>query len=157
MGRIVWGAAAWLCFMGFYLFLSGTVDAVELGAAIIAASLATALLLGIAGVSHRHFRFAIPAKAVLPPLVSLVPECLIVGRELIAVAVFGTTGQRGAFVRQAFRPGGSEATSVARRAVVVLGVSLAPRTFVIRGERQDSLLLHSLPSKTPSADLDWPA
>ena len=64
---------------------------------------------------------------------------------------------RGAFGHQPFEPGGPDAKSRTRRAATIIGVSLAPRTFVVRGEDSKELLLHCLPEKAPSPDQSWPA
>ena len=58
-----------------------------------------------------------------------------------------------------FHPGGDDPVSAARRALVVLGVSLSPNTFVVAVDRERGLLrIHQLvPSAQPSGeDKEWP-
>jgi hypothetical protein len=146
-----------LVLLGLYLFFAGEVSTVEVIAGIVAAAAATALGIGLVAVAKKHFRVAPPPRAILRPLAALLPETFAVGYQLIRVALRGAGGQQGGFIQQPFDPGGDDARSSGRRAAVVIGVSLAPRTFVIRGDRGESLLLHGWPEKRPSADKAWPA
>ena len=157
MGRIVWGLGVFGLLAGFYLFLAGSVDAVEITAMVICAGLATVLAAALEIVAKRTYIPLPPPKAIAKPLLALLPELLIVGRELIAAIVTGPTHQRGEFTQQPFEPGGAEPRAAARRALAIIGVSLAPRTFVVRGELTDHLLTHGLPPKPPSPDRAWPA
>ena len=157
MGRIVWGIAVFCLLAGLYLFLAGTVDTVELTAMLVCAATGTTLAIALEVVAKRNYLPLPPAKAIVRPILALLPELLVVGRELLAVAVAGATRQRGGFVQQPFEPGGDEPRAAARRAITIIGVSLAPRTFAIRGERTETLLTHGLPPKPPSADTAWPA
>ena len=157
MGRIVWGVAVFCCLAGLYLFLAGTVDAVEVTAMVVCAAAGTTLAIALEVVAKRNYEPLPPARAVTRPIVALLPELLVVGRELIAVAVTGATHMRGAFVQQPFEPGVDEPRAAARRALTIIGLSLAPRTFAIRGELTDKLLTHGLPPKPPSSDTVWPA
>ena len=151
-GTIVFALA-----FAFYLFLAGTIATIELIAAFACAAATTAIATGLATVALRRFRFLPPFKAVWRPIAALLPETVVVGRELVRVALHGADRQVGDFVRQPFVPGGDDPTEHGRRALTVLGVSLAPRTFVIRGERDDVLLLHAFPTRPPSPDANWPA
>ena len=151
------GAIVFAVAFGSYLFLAGTIDTAELVAAFVCASAATTMAAGLAFVAVRRFRFAPPTGAVWRPIAALLPETFIVGRELVRVALNGTDRQQGDFVRQPFEAAGTDPLSHGRRALVVLGISLAPRSFVLRGERDDILLLHALPAKPPSTDTAWPA
>ena len=153
-GRV---ALLFLVLLGLYLFFAGEVSTVEMIAGGVAAGAATGLAVALVVVAKKHFRLAAPAKAIFHPLAALLPEFFQVGKQLIIVALQGTSGQRGAFIPQPFEPGGDDPVSAARRAATVIGVSLAPGTFVIRGERDVSLLLHAWPEKPPSRDRAWPA
>lgn len=157
MGRFVWGVAVFATLAGLYLFLAGTVDAVELTAMAICAGAGTAMAIALEDVAKRNYLLMPPPKAILRPLLALLPELLLVGRELVAAIVVGPSRQRGEFTRQPFEPGGDDPRAAARRALTVIGVSLAPRTFVVRGELSDHLLTHGLPPKPPSPDRVWPA
>ncbi len=157
MGRIVWGVAVFVVLSGLYLFLAGTVDAVEIIAMVVCAAAGTALAVALETVAKRNYAPLPPPKAILRPFAALLPELLVVGRELVAVALHGAAAQRGTFVRQPFEPGADDTRSSGRRALTIIGISLAPRTFAIRGERTDTLLLHGLPPKPASRDTAWPA
>ena len=157
MGRIVWRIATAVGLFGLYLFLAGDVSLVEIVAGLICAGTGNGLALALDRVAKRHFGPPVRLRAVLRPLAALIPETLVVGRDLLVVALWGTEGQRGAFLLQPFDPGVDDRASATWRALSVLGVSLAPRTFVIRGERDTTLLLHGFPPKVPSPDAEWPA
>ena len=145
-----------LALAGLSLFFAGDVSTVEVIAALICGAAGTGFSVALNVVAKKHFSLSPPAKVVLKPFGALVPEYLVVGRALVAVAVSGAPRQRGAFVHQPFDFGGNDARSASRRALTVIGVSLAPRTFVIRGENGDALLLHGFPDKAPSPDTEWP-
>ena len=157
MGRVIWGIVVFALLAGLYLFLAGTVDAVELTAMAVCAGAGTALALALETVAKRNYAPLPPPKAVVRPLLALIPELFIVGRELAAAVAAGPNRHRGDFSRQPFVPGGADPRSAARRALTIIGVSLAPRTFVVRGELSDHLLTHGLPPKPVSADREWPA
>ena len=149
-------AIIWLAFAAFYLLLAGDVSPVELVAGVACASAATSLGIGLSHIAHRRFAGWPSPRAIFRPLAALIPETFVVGRQLVA-AIFVFRDQRGAYVRQPFAPGGDDAVSAGRRAAVVLGISLAPGSFVIRGDRTDTMILHALPEKSPSSDRVWPA
>ena len=157
MGRIVWGVGVFGFLAGFYLFLAGSIDAVEITAMVACAGLGTALAVALETVAKRNYLPLPPPKAIAKPLLALLPELLVVGSELVVAIATGPTRQRGAFSQQPFEPGDDAPRSAARRALTVIGVSLAPRTFVVRGELSDHLLTHGLPPKPPSSDHAWPA
>ena len=156
MQRLLWSVVAWAVLAGLYLVCAGTVDVVEGTFAVVCGGLAAALSYLMARTTKRDFVASIRPKAILHPLASILPDFLALGRQLITAIVEGSDRQRGAFVRQPFEPGGSDARSRTRRAATIIGVSLAPRTFVVRGEDSDELLLHSLPEKAASPDQAWP-
>lgn len=157
MGRIVGAVILFVVLLGLYLFFAGEISTVEVVAGVFCASCGTAMAVGLGVMAERRFAFGPPAKALLKPLGNLIPELLLVGRELVVVALGGAKGQRGDFVQQPFAPGRDDPRSLGRRALTIIGVSLAPRTFVVRGERTEALLLHALPAKAPSPDQEWPA
>ena len=150
-------ALLFLVLLGCYLFFAGEVSTVEVIAGIVTAAAATVLSVALVVVAKRHFRLAPPAKAILHPLATLFLEFYKVGKRLVTVALQGASGQQGGFVRQPFEPGGDDALSSGRRAAVIIGLSLAPASFVIRGERDEALLLHGWPEQPPSRDTAWPA
>lgn len=155
---VVYWAVVWAGLGGFYLFLAGDTSTVEIVAAVVCASIGTALAFDLTRVAHRHFGLAFSGRGLFRPLAAVVPETFAVGRELLAEG-FGTgRGNRGVFMRQPFDPGcDDDPPSATRRALVVLGVSFAPGGFVIRGDRDETMLIHALPAKPPSRDRKWPA
>ena len=155
--QIVGGALGWAAYAGLYLFFAGTIDTIEVTFAAVCATIALGLAYATRATARRRFGGILPPRAILRPVASLWPDLLVVGRELVKVSIAGSQRQRGDFVRQPFDSGGDEALSRTRRAAAIIGVSLAPRTFVVRGEDSDELLLHCLPAKAPSADHRWPA
>jgi len=157
MGRFVWAVAVFVLLAGLYLFLAGNVDAVEVTAMVVCAAAGTALAVALERVAKRNYSSLPPLKAVVRPFAALLPETFVVGRDLAGIAITGTRRQRGDFVQQPFNPGGDDSRSAARRALTVIGLSLAPRAFVVRGDRTDAVLLHELPPKPTSADTAWPA
>ena len=154
----MWASLTWLVLAGFYLSFAGDVGMVEIIAMVICCSLGTALAVGLSLVAREHFMLRPPPRAILRPLAALLPEFLAVGRALILVAVRGDRGNRGGWVHQPFDFGAAAPREAGRRAVTTIGVSLTPRTFVVRGERETgSLLLHGFPAKAASSDERWPA
>ena len=157
MGRIVWKVAVFLLLAGLYLFLAGTIDAVEVTAMLVCAAAGTTLAVAVERVAKRNYSPMPLLGAVIRPFMALLPELIVVARTLVAAAIGGATRQRGEFVQQPYDPGGSDPRSAGRRALTVIGLSLAPRAFVVRGDRTDAVLLHELPAKPTSADKAWPA
>ena len=158
MNRIAGAALTFIVAFGFYLFLAGKLDAVEVTAGLVCATAALVITMGMNHVAERHYAFRPPLRALLNPFAALVPEAVAVGRVLVAVIITGIERQRGDFMTQPFEAGdGHEAATRGRRALSVLGISLAPRTFVVRGEAGGSLLLHGLPAQPVSPNRRWPA
>lgn len=153
----VFGAlTVWLGLVGLYILLAGDLGMFELISAAVCATSGTALAVGLSRIAFRRFAGWPAPRAVWRPLLALAPETLAVGRQLIA-AIFTVKAQRGAYFLQPFEPGGDDPLSRARRAAVVVGVSLAPGSFVIRGDRTDTMILHALPPKErASPDPLWP-
>ena len=152
---MVQGAAVALALFALYLLFAGEVSAVEIGAGLVCAGAGTALAVGLDVVAVRRFGPAFRLGAVLRPLAALLVETFVVGRELVRAAAGGAA--RGALSVQPFDPGGDDPRSATRRALTLLGISLAPRSFAIRGERGDGLLLHNLPAKPAAKEREWPA
>lgn len=158
MSRIVWAPVLFAVLCGFYLFLAGSADGVELSGMAICAALGVALALGLSINAKAPIALRPPPRAILKPLAALMPELVAVGRRLVAVAVTGTDRHEGGFAQQPFEFGDATPREAGRRAVTLIGVSLAPRTFVVRGHREDSaVLLHGFPPKAVSPDTRWPA
>ena len=158
MSRYVWAPLTWLVLAGFYLFLAGSGGTVEYIAMVVCCTLGTALAVGLSLVAREHFILRPVPRAVLKPIAAALPEFVTVGRELVAVALHGASRHVGDYVRQPYDFGAATPLDAGRRAVNTIGVSLAPRTFLIRGNRADgTLLLHGFPPKPASDDRRWPA
>ncbi len=158
MSRFVWAPLTWIVLAGFYLFLAGSLGTVEIIAALVCCTLGTALAVGLSLVAHQHFTLRPAPRAILRPLAALLPEFLTVGRELATVVFRGAGRHHGDYVHQPFDFGAADPRDAGRRAMTTVGVSLAPRTFLVRGERSDgTLLLHGFPPKPVSEDARWPA
>ena len=66
-------------------------------------------------------------------------------------------GGLGRTLRQPFRRGGDGPAAAARRALVTLGLSVAPNGYVLEiGDNQDDLSLHRLSPALPRPDPEWP-
>ena len=157
MGALIQTIVVFAGLTGLILFFAGEVSTFEVIAALLCAAAGTSLAIALRRVAKKRFVVSFAPRILWKPLAALIPEYVAVGRQLLDVAFRGTSRQRGDFTHQPFEFGGDDATSNTRRALTVLGVSLAPRTFVVRGETDASLLLHSLPPKPPSSDTRWPA
>ena len=158
MSRFVWAPLTWIVLAGFYLFFAGSVDAVEITVMLVCCTLGAALAVGLSLVAQEHFALRPAPRALFKPLAALLPEFFTVGRELFAVAIHGSHRHNGDYVHQPFDFGAATPREAGRRAVTTIGVSLAPRTFLVRGNRSDgTLLLHGFPAKPVSPDERWPA
>lgn len=158
MSRFVWAPLVFAASCGFYLFLAGSTDVVELLAMAVCATLGTALAVGLSIVAKAPIALRPPPRAIFRPFAALLPELLVVGRRLSTVALRGAGRHEGGFVHQPYAFGDASAREAGRRAVTLIGISLAPRSFVVRGEEADgTVLLHGFPPKPPSPDTRWPA
>ena len=148
-----------LCgFAGFYLLLAGSLGRTEL----IACACVAAGFAGLATVLHlrqeRRLRLPMPSWAVLGRLALAVPlDTARVGLVLLRTLRRRPDGQLTAIAAQPFQPGGGDPEDAARRALVILGSSLAPNGFVVElpGDA-DALCLHRLATAAPSRDARWP-
>ena len=158
MSRFVWAPLTWIALAGFYLGLAGSISTVEIVATLVCCTLGTALAIGLSLIAQEHFILRPVPRAVFRPFAAALPEFFTVGRELVAVALRGSGRHHGDYVHQPFDFGAAAPRDAGRRAVTTIGVSLAPRTFLVRGERADgTLLLHGFPPKPVSEDQRWPA
>lgn len=144
--------AAWALLSAAYLLLVGQLEADEIGLAL-ACGLAAAIWFGeVASVGPLRFRFEPTAVAVAARAVAGLPRAVA---EVVPALFRGFNGR---VVRQAFARGREgDPADAARRAVVLLAVSLAPDKFALRlPERRDELELHSLVEPAAETDARWP-
>lgn len=156
MHQIFIGIAAWVVLFAFYLVFAGEISTVEVCAALFCATVGAALAVAAHRSGRRQFRLRAPPKAIWRPLAALVPDFLSVGGELIKAIRLGGDRPRGDYFYQPFTQGDDGPRSRGRRAIAVLGLSVAPRAFVVR-HGEGALLMHALPTKAPSKDPTWPA
>lgn len=155
-----YGAGWWLAFFPLYLLLAGSVDGQEVvaGAVLSAVAALAAIVTRCAGSLYfqprwrwlRHFRHL---------LGRLLSDCAIVAWALIR-ALRGREKIEGIFRTIPFDPGGDDAESAARRALVMAGACLTPNTYVVAvdAERKQLLLHQLVPSPQPpgAGNREWP-
>ncbi len=153
-------ASWWLGFMPLYLLLAGSLSGQEIAAAIVVSGLAALA----ATVTHRagrlhfqprlrwlyHFRH-LPGR--------VLADCAVVAAAL-ARTLFRRQKIEGVFRSIPFDPGGDDAESAARRALVVAAACLAPNSYIVAVDAEGKqLLVHQLvPSAHPpgGGDREWP-
>ncbi len=148
-----------LCgFTGFYLLLAGSLSRTELiTCAVVAIGFA-----GLATVLHlrqeRRLRLSLPPARALWLLACAVPlDTTRVGLVLLRALRRRPDDQLTTVAAQPFQPGGDHPEDAARRALVILGSSLAPNGFVVGLPRDgQALRLHRLAQAAPSRDTRWP-
>ncbi|MFC0410135.1 hypothetical protein [Roseomonas elaeocarpi] len=139
-----------------YLAFVGQPTWQEAAAALIGAALFAGFSLAQRQTAPQPFRFSLPPlHAAVSLLGALGRETATVGLALLR-AVIGRP-VRGEVTTQPFEPGGPDARDAARRALVILGLSLAPNGFVLddTGEAE-GLPLHRLAPQPVAADRRWP-
>lgn len=89
---------------------------------------------------------------------ALYPDLVRVGLRLLAALKQRPDGAMGTIATQPFRRGDPEdAVAAGRRALVVLGASLAPNGYVLRAPQdRDVLVMHRLAAASPNPDAAWP-
>lgn len=155
-----YGAGWWLAFFPLYLLLAGSVDWQEILAGVVLSAVA-ALAVAMtrrAGSLHfqprwrwlRHFRH-LPGR--------LLSDCAIVAGALVR-ALLRREKIEGTFRTIPFDPGGEDAESAARRALVMAGACLTPNSYIVAVDAErGQLLLHQLvPSPQPpgAGNPEWP-
>jgi multisubunit Na+/H+ antiporter MnhE subunit len=152
--------AWWAALVGFYLLLVMKLAWPEAVAGAVAAALGATGATAAAGAGRLHFR---PRLRWLRHLIGIpwrvLADCGIVAAALGRALVLRQPVE-GEFRTIPFEPGDGSGESAARRALVAVGVSLAPNTFVVAVDREHRLLLvHQLvPSARPpgGGDREWP-
>ena len=148
-----------LCgFAGFYLLLAGSLSLTEL----IACGAVAIGIAGLATVLHlrqeRRLRLSMPPLAALGRLALALPlDTARVGLVLLRTLRRRPDGPLVAIAPQPFHPGGDGPEDAARRALVILGSSLAPNGFVVQlPPDAQALRMHRLAAAAPRRDTRWP-
>ena len=140
----------------FYWWLIAKLQVEQLGAAVVVGFIVAGALLSVA--AQANLSFAVEWRW-CGLLLKRLPLRVLRDSALISAALARSLAGRrvtGAFGTRPFNPGGSDAYSATRRALVFAAVSLPPNTFAIRPEGRGSLLVHQLVFQTQPADKEWP-
>ena len=159
--RMPWplfGMLAFAASAGLYLLLAGQLSSTELLTAAIVGVALTLLALVLRSRRDRPLLLPWPpARAMLHPFASLFLDSGRVGLVLLRAVLRRPAGVAGTISQQPFRRGGRDPRDGARRALVILGTSLAPNGFVLDlPEDKDNLLMHRLAPVAPDRDKEWP-
>ncbi len=154
-------AGAWLAFVALYLLLEGKLRPSEYVAALLAATLAWVAVRKVDAERSVRFRpklrwFFLVAGRAIPKVPR---DCALVARALWC-GLFPKKRVRGVFRTIPFEPGAGTIEAAARRALIVLGVSFAPNTYVVLMDcERKHLLVHQLVPERSSVepgDAQWP-
>lgn len=141
--------------LGLYLLLAGQASATEFLAAVPAVLLAVGMAQALRTHADRQMQLQAPWRQVLlRPLASICSDSVRVGVALLH-AIVRPAAHAGMVSRQAFRAGGDQPCEAGRRALVVVGGSLAPNGFVLE-VLPDALSTHRLVPAQPQDDTEWP-
>jgi hypothetical protein len=155
---IVQLAALWLILAALYLLLAGQVTPSEIEAGGPLAVLIVVFTLLRQRIGKRRIRVPAVPKAYVRPIAALLPDAFRVGKIILASLVRRPGTKTGHLLHQPFIPGDLTPPKAGRRALVELGMSLAPNAFAICLKPEDNiLLLHCLHPKPPSPDRMWPS
>ena len=157
-GSLAFAGTTWVLFAGIYLLLAGKITITEILAGAGATTVALAFAVLRRGAARRRLRLRVPWLQVIgAPLVSLFPDAGRVALVLLRAVLRRPAGAAGSAVRQPFAPGTADPEDAGRRALVTLGISLAPNGYVLDLPNDGCcLLLHRLAPASPSADMRWP-
>jgi hypothetical protein len=157
-GNLLYVCKAWIVLGAFYLLFAGQLSWTEAGAGAFATSVAAAAttLRRNAEAHEVSLRLGLPGlRATVLPLIALFPDAARIGVRLLSALRRRPDGEMGMIVEQPFIHGDEH--DGGRRAVVVLGASLAPNGFVLRvPSRRNVLVMHRLAPVPPNPDAVWP-
>lgn len=158
MRQVLFILAVWIVLVAFYFLFAGEISLTEMAAGLPTAAIAAAYALALRHSEAHRLRLSAPWLRVIgKPLLSVFPDALRVGRVLLRALWRRPEGQLGVIARQPFDHGGEDAASAGRRALVILGTSLAPNGYVLSSaEEMDALVLHRLVPVPPSPGREWP-
>ena len=157
-GTVLRAAALWIVFLGVYLLFAGPVSASELIAGVPSAALITGFALLYRRTEERQMDLRAPWLRVILRSLGAVPgDAVRVGGALIGLLWHRRENHIGISTHQPFRHGDRTPTDAARRAIVVLGTSLAPNGYVLMMPRDsETMVLHRLVLTPPRPEREWP-
>jgi multisubunit Na+/H+ antiporter MnhE subunit len=155
-----YGFAWWLGFLPLYLLFAASLSWQEFVAGVVVSGIAALALTATRRAGNLHFepRLGWLRKFWHLPI-RVLADCGIVAAALMR-ALMRREKIEGVFRTIPFDPGGDDAESAARRALVMAGACLAPNTYVVAvdpGRKQ--MVVHQLvPSPRPpgGGDPEWP-
>ena len=151
-------AALWIAFLGLYLLFAAPVSTQELIAGVPSAAAITGFALLYRHAEERRMDLRAPwFRVTLCALAAVPPDVLRVGRALLRSLWEPRSAQTGLAAHQPFLQGNDTAADATRRALVVLGTSLAPNGYVLMmPEGSETMVLHRLVHVAPRPDREWP-
>jgi hypothetical protein len=151
-------AALWIVFLGLYLFFAAPVSSSELVAGVPSAAAITAFALQYRRAADRRMDLRAPwARFILLSLKAVPGDVLRVGGALLLSLWRAPQREIGSTSHQPFREGDDTGASAIRRAMAVLGTSLAPNGYVLMLLRgSETIVLHRLVRAAPRANREWP-
>lgn len=160
MRALRYGLGWWLGFMPLYLLFAASLSGQEMLAAIVVSAVASLAITATRSAGHLYFE---PRLHWLSHFLHL-PGRVLADCGIVAAALMRTLLRRekveGVFRTIPFDPGGDDAESAARRALVLAGACLAPNTYVVAvDEQRQEMRVHQLiPSAQPpgNGDREWP-
>lgn len=152
--------AWWTIFFGLYLLFASKLAGSEVVVGFAAAALAATGATLTSRAARQRFR----ARVRWLLLLGRLPGRILTDCGMVGLALWRRLARRktvkGKFRTIPFDPGGQDALSTVRRALVTAGISLAPNTYVVAIDRRRRVLLvHQLiPSArlTGKGDREWP-
>jgi hypothetical protein len=157
-GTVLRAAALWIVFLGLYLLFAAPVSSSELTAGIPAAAAVTGFALAYRRAEQRRMDLRAPwFRVILRALAAIPGDVVRVGGALAGSLWRVPAAQVGTAAHQPFRQGDNTAADAARRAIVVLGTSLAPNGYVLMmPQGSETMVLHRLVLTAPRAEREWP-
>ncbi len=151
-------AALWIVFLGIYLLFTAPVSTQELIAGVPSAAAITGFALLYRRAEERRMDLRAPwLRIVFRALAAIPSDVLRVGRALLQSLWGPRYAQAGLAAQQPFLQGNDTAADATRRALVVLGTSLAPNGYVLMMPAgSETMVLHRLVQVPPRPDREWP-
>ena len=146
----------WLGGTAAYLVLAGQVSADEVVAGVLLGGLGVAWHAVVCRCSRHSFTFERHAGLEVVQAVSGLPGAILrVGSRLATALVRNTEGHT---IEQPFHRGRLDDTrDRGRRAIVVLAISLAPDSYVLRlPVDEETIVIHAFTLGSPGTDPRWP-